>query len=1185
MTQTHFRKLMRIAIVIVALALLFNFFAYYLLYTRSKANEDLVEEVALSGSQLNLVQRVTQETILLLNGNHKESESFITRNNLIKYSRQLEQQNVSLLKVTTLSDTADIHAHSNVAKLLYQAQPSITSIIHISKEVAAYDKVILRPGNEQYLQELIRYENEARPLLEEITHVYTAVLKDTMEQTSAINTGKLISLLVALVCLIMLVIEPLFKSNRRNLSQLQLAKVELLQEKKYLYSILNSQTNYVIRLDRHGRFTYVNPEFLKTFHYTAGELINTPFHAVIFPKDIARCRQVANDCWKDPGTIHKLLIRKSIKGSERCLWTEWEFIALANDNGEVTEIQGIGVDVTEQVQSKELLLSSEQQYRLLAEHSEDIITVHSPDAVIQYISPSVKTVLGYTPEEVLGRNIMDFVHPEDTSRFIPTAETPSLETADSMMLRYRMLHKNGEHIWLESIIKPIRENGGIARLICTSRNITERKKVEAHLRRKDQLLQAVAEATHELISNKNLEAAIGEAIFLLGIKMQVDTVKVYKQVWDSTGLKSATRIVYWDTQMNEINYTHEDTHVLPFAEANDIMRTIQNREIYASLVTDIPNESVREWYKGRQVKSIVLVPVFTQYRLWGVVSFNEKKEERHWTATEFSILQSFAATLAASIEQKEMEQEIVHAKEIAETASRAKSEFMANMSHELRTPMNGIIGFTDLVLTTNLQRPQREYLQNVRKSAYGLLTIINDILDFSKIEAGKLFIDHVPFKLNELVEETVDLLSVKAYEKKLEMLFWIDPQLPALFNGDATRIRQILVNLMGNAIKFTETGEIFIRVHRTTDLYYRDEKKYTGIAIHVQDSGIGIAEEKLGKVFESFTQADSSTTRKYGGTGLGLTISKSLAELMEGSLGARSKQGKGSVFTLTIALEVLDEQPQQLPGEKPLLQNVLVVDDNAANRELMQGIFAYLQIPCVLSAGGEEALAAIVKAEENKQPFDLVITDHHMPGIDGIMLAREIGKQTYASHHPVVLMLSSLEKSMYRHEAEQTGIHKFLSKPVKLHELNTTLLSMFNKQAPVLTEQAEQPTIKQFATHETIMVVEDEPLNMLLISEVLQKMGFSVIKAGNGREAIELLRSARPALIFMDVNMPEMDGFTATAIIRGLQGPVASIPVIALTADAMKEDRERCLQAGMNDYLSKPFRLEEIETALKKHIV
>ncbi|MBS1562739.1 MAG: response regulator, partial [Bacteroidetes bacterium] len=646
-----------------------------------------------------------------------------------------------------------------------------------------------------------------------------------------------------------------------------------------------------------------------------------------------------------------------------------------------------------------------------------------------------------------------------------------------------------------------------------------------------------------------------------------------------------TKLVYWDTETSEINYSHEPVDASSFINASDLLDTLYQNDIYAALVSEVPDAGARSWYEQRHIKSIVLVPIFTQGVLWGAVSFHEKKKERRWTATEFSILQSFAATLAVNIEQREMEQEIVHAKEIAETASRAKSEFMANMSHELRTPMNGIIGFTDLVLTTNLQRPQREYLQNVRKSAYGLLTIINDILDFSKIEAGKLLIDHAAFRLDELVEETVDLLSVKAYEKKLEMLFWIDPRLPAEFNGDATRIRQILVNLVGNAIKFTAKGEIYIRVTRASDAYRKEGKQYADISIRVQDTGIGIPEDKLSRIFDSFTQADSSTTRKYGGTGLGLTISRSLAELMGGNLSARSMAGVGSVFSLELPLEIPEGQTEQPPVEKPLLKNVLVVDDNASNRDLMEGIFRHLQIPCTIRASGEEALAAIVQAEEHQAPFDLVITDHHMPGMDGLMLAREIKQQTYASHHPVVLMLSSLEKNMYRHEAEQMGIHKFLTKPVKLHELNDVLLAMFNQHTAAPARETDRLAIPTFSTKASIMVVEDEPLNMLLISEVLGKMGFGVIKAGNGQEAIDLLQQQQPALIFMDVNMPEMDGFTATSIIRTLPGRVGSTPVIALTADAMKEDRDRCLEAGMNDYLSKPFRLEEIEMILKKYIV
>jgi len=534
---------------------------------------------------------------------------------------------------------------------------------------------------------------------------------------------------------------------------------------------------------------------------------------------------------------------------------------------------------------------------------------------------------------------------------------------------------------------------------------------------------------------------------------------------------------------------------------------------------------------------------------------------------------------------KASETELIIAKEKAEAASIAKSEFLANMSHELRTPMNGIIGFSELVLTTELQKTQRDYLQNVGKSAYNLLNIINDILDFSKIEAGKITIDNNVFKLNEAVEETVDVLSIKALEKNVEIICDIDPRLPAQFFGDQFRLRQILMNLIGNAIKFTSKGEICVAVSQTRPAYEIESKKILDVTISVKDSGIGIAPEKLDEIFESFTQADSSTTRKFGGTGLGLTISKRLAELMDGSLKVESDYGNGSTFTLLLSLEIINEQPRVSTFSKNLLRNVLVIDDNLTNCELMQGVFRYLTIPCKVCYNGEEALEIIRTAAAEKKQFDLIITDHQMPGMDGISLVKEIKKTLKGQTVPFILMLSSLEKTLLRQEAEKVGINKFLAKPVKLTELVDLLAFLFERTHIRKDTTERVPKIGKFSEKTKILVAEDEPMNMILISEVLGNMGLEVIKAGNGEEAITMLKYHDPVMIFMDINMPVMDGFTATEEIRKLPNPKGNIPIIALTADAMQEDKERCLEIGMNDFVSKPFRLQEIERILRSYLM
>jgi two-component system, sensor histidine kinase and response regulator len=644
----------------------------------------------------------------------------------------------------------------------------------------------------------------------------------------------------------------------------------------------------------------------------------------------------------------------------------------------------------------------------------------------------------------------------------------------------------------------------------------------------------------------------------------------YRQIVESAfeafvGLDANFRVTDWNAQAEKIfGHTRQEVH----GKASSEILRLASKE-----------QSLQECLQSNGEK--------TQRRI-EVIGIRKDKSEFPGEMTFSAIGQEgkklFAAFIQNVAERKQIEEEREAARVAAEAGSRAKSEFLANMSHEIRTPLNGIVGMTDLTLETDLSAEQMDNLQIVKQSADSLLNVINDILDFSKIEAGKIDLENIPFNLRDCIEAVLKTFALRAEEKDLELLCDLDPDLPYRYEGDPNRIRQVLVNLVGNAIKFTHAGEVSLNASLE-----RQDGESAWLHFLVKDTGIGVPENQKNNIFESFSQADTSTTREYGGSGLGLTICKRLVEMMEGKIWIESEVGKGSEFHFTVKLKrgEVEAAQHETPSEgRGLLgARVLIVDDNRTNRRILDGLLTAWGMATTVAQDAEQALLELKKASKSGELYDLILTDLHMPKMDGFGFVERVHAGWSAP--ATIMMLSSGGQRGDAARCDALGIAEYLLKPVRQVELKAAIArALGEKEVRVVpniptSHQVSEPSFAP--TQLDVLVAEDNEVNQKLAVRLLEKRGHRVAVVNNGREALEELKRKRYDVALMDVQMPEMGGIEATISLRQWEKATgAHQRIIAMTAMAMKGDKEKCLEAGMDDYLSKPIRPLELDSLLGK---
>jgi PAS domain S-box-containing protein len=833
-------------------------------------------------------------------------------------------------------------------------------------------------------------------------------------------------------------------------------------------------------------------------------------------------------------------------------------------------------DITEIRRSDSALRDSEGKLRDITETMNEVFWLLSADTKeLLYINPAFEKIWGRSSESLYENPLIfvESVHHEDRET-VYTAHKNYLET-QKYDLEFRILRPDGGIRWVNARSQPVfDEKGKIIRHSGIAVDISDRKKAEDALARLSELQKILITLAMEFINLPlhQIDEAIDKALKELADFVEADRAYIF----DYDFLENVCNNTY-EYCARDITPQIEELQMVPLDMIPWWVEQHKKGEsLYIPDVLALPQEDgVRQILEPQEVKSLMTLPMFNENRCVGFLGFDSVRKHHHYSGKEELLLAVFAKMLVNVQNRVELE------KHNAESANRAKSDFLANMSHEIRTPLNGVIGFIDLLSTTNLTATQSQYAKNAETSAQSLLAIINDILDFSKIEAGKLELDPVKTDLAELFEDVIDIVKLPANSKKLELLLNLSPDMPRYAYVDPVRLKQILVNLLSNAVKFTEKGEVELKVTF-------DSSGEGNFLFAVRDTGIGISAEQQARLFKAFSQADTSTTRKYGGTGLGLMIANLLAEKMGGSIKIESEIEKGSTFSFAIHSLIEDDEPTivKQPGA---IKKILLVDDNAQNRMILEKSLNYWGLTVISCDNGFSALKAI----EEEGNFDVAIIDYQMPFIDGLETIRLIKEKLNLPEikQPIILLYSSVDQHAVQQKARELGVRHFLTKPVKPRELFQYLNALYDHS--VSEEKSSKEKIKsaengESASSAKVMIVDDYMINRLLVKSLFERHlpNISLIEAENGQECVQKYEEEAPVLILMDVQMPVMDGYEASRQIRLKESSLNKrTPIIALTAAAIKGEKERCFDAGMDDFLTKPLEKEALLAVIDKYLL